>query len=152
MDTKVQAYTEVNSFLKVISENEREKIPKKLRKVFEEKSSMEFEKQYNLNEPLYKQEISRQALAIIALLHINYWCKNEQEKNEVWNLLKQNEQKNEEEKRQKYDIENIFNNRHTKVINSNAEIETVQEQTDMIVYKESIFKRIINKIKNLFRK
>ena len=152
MVSKVQTYTEVNSFLKAISENDRNKIPQKLRKIFKEKSTSEFEKNYNLNEPLYRQGISRQALAVLAVLHINYWCKNEQEKNEVLSILKQNEQKNEEEKRKKYDVENIFKNRHTQVLDNNIETKSTQKQTDMIVYKENIFTKIINKIKQLFRK
>ena len=153
MTTNIQAFTEVNMFIKAISENKKSKIPKKLRNLFEEKSDSKFEKHYNINQPLYTQGITREALSIIALLHINYWCENEQEKNEIWKLLKLNEQKNEEEKKKKYSIENMFNSRNTKeVIDINSKLEAEQNKTDVIVYKENIFVKIINKIKYLFRK
>ena len=55
-------------------------------------------------------------------------------------------QEEEEQLREKYNPDNIFNNRKTE------NVETVAEPVAMIEYRESFFSRIINKIKNIFRR
>ena len=56
----------------------------------------------------------------------------------------ENEQKYQEELRQKYNPDNIFSKKNKNII----EIE--DNQTQLIEYKETIFRRILNKIKALF--
>ena len=52
----------------------------------------------------------------------------------------------EEQLREKYNPDNIFNNRKTE------NIETIAEPVAMVEYKESFFTKILNRIKNIFRK
>ena len=144
-NNKVQIFTEVNSFLNSIDEKSRNKIPQYLRRLFNENSVTEFQKDYDLRVPLYTQDICRETLAIIALLHMNYLCKNEQEKNEIWNLLKENEIKNEEEKIKKFNSKRIFNIEENLNLN-----EKNLPDNKMIVYKENKFLNLLNKIKKMF--
>ena len=62
-----------------------------------------------------------------------------------------NKQKNdrlilEEKKKSLYDVENIFKKR-----NVSSETEVEEETTEMIVYKENLFTKLLNKIKCLFK-
>ena len=56
----------------------------------------------------------------------------------------ENEQKYQEELRQKHNPDNIFSKKNKNII----EIE--DNQTQLIEYKETIFRRILNKIKAIF--
>ena len=56
----------------------------------------------------------------------------------------ENDQKYQEELRQKYNPDNIFSKKNKNII----EIE--DNKTQLIEYKETIFRRILNKIKALF--
>ena len=96
---------------------------------------------------LTEQGISKEALSMIALIHLNYWCENEQEKAELIKIFKSNDYKNEEEKRLKYSPDNIFKNKK-EVVHKEEESQNMQ----MVEYKENVFKRIINYIKSIFVK
>ena len=53
----------------------------------------------------------------------------------------------EEEMKQKYDMENVFNNRKTKKNVNNS-----PEEMGLTVYKEGFIKKIFNLIKGIFKK
>lgn len=76
-------------------------------------------------------------------MYENYWCP-EEEKQDLQKKFYENEQKYQEELRQKYNPDNIFTKKNKNII----EIE--DNQTQLIEYKETIFRRILNKIKALF--
>lgn len=143
IETK-EIYSEVYQVLNLLGNEYINKLPNSLLNMLKENRDINYSPQYNEDEPLNKQNIKKEALAIIALLHLNYWCESEQEKLEIKQILKNNENKYEQELREKYNPDNIFNK-------SKQEHETIAEpQVSMIEYKESFFKRIINKIKNIF--
>ena len=73
---------------------------------------------------------------------MNYWCENENEKNELKQIFKNNEDNYQNELREKYNPDNIFK----KHIQENI----VKNEVSLVEYKESIFKRLINKIKSIF--
>ena len=73
---------------------------------------------------------------------MNYWCDNEKEKLELKQILKNHEDKYQQELRNKYNSEDIFK----KHIQENI----VKNQVSMIEYKEPLFKRFISKIKSIF--
>ena len=73
---------------------------------------------------------------------MNYWCENVNEKNELKQMFKNNEDRYQDELRKKYDPDNIFK----KHIQENI----IKNEVSLVEYKESIFKRLINKIKSLF--
>ena len=52
----------------------------------------------------YNQSISKEAIAFIAGLHYKYWTENEEQKQELINIFKANQEKQEE----KYDVNNMF--------------------------------------------
>ena len=146
-DKTKKVYSEVYAFLNIVSEEDRNKIPKKLKEMIEEEREKEYTPSYTFEIPIEEQEISDEAIAMIALLHLNYWCEDENEKERLNEIFNENEKKYQDELREKYNPDNLFKNRKQNVVN---EPQTISEPVAMIEYKESIFKRILNKIKDIF--
>ena len=87
--------------------------------------------------------LKEETRGLLALMYENYWCP-EEEKQDLQKKFYENEQKYQEELRQKYNPDNIFSKKNKNII------ETEDNQTQLIEYKETIFRRILNKIKALF--
>lgn len=138
-----QAYSEVDEFLGLLSEELRNEIPKKLRDFFKEEKDKNYFKNINVNIPIKDQNLKEETLAIIALLNLQYWCKNEQEKARLQKIYSDNENKYQEELCNKYNYNDLFKKKEKAVIEENI--------VSMIEYKKSIITNIINKIKNLLK-
>ena len=140
-------YSEVYEILNLLGSKYIEKIPKKLYSFFEEERDLNYKKYSNLQEVENDSNIDENTLSIIAYLYIQYWCNNEDEKKELLKIYKNNDLMHEKELREKYNPDDIFK----KCNNKKDNVDNIEEnQANMIAYKESIFKRIINKIKRLF--
>ena len=143
-----QAYSEVDEFLGLVTEEEKNQIPKKLRDFFREEKDINYHKNINPNIPIKEQNLKEETLAIIALLMIQYWYKDESKKQKLLEVLDENERKYQEALKEKYNPDKIFNNKN----DNNAFDDTVPENEEISVgmqiveYKEPIFKRIVNKI------
>ena len=141
------AYAEVVEILDNMSLEDRNKIPKKVYDFFIEKSSKDYIKHLNKNIALCKQDIREDTKEILAILLTNYWCKTENEKNDLLKLFRENELKYQQELREKYNPDNIFK----KCTQENTiEEKNIEKEFALVEYKESIFKKLINKIKNIF--
>lgn len=140
IDRQATMYSEVYSILNMLGKNYKNSIPKQILNLIENKRFKEYNPQYNASIPLWKQNISKDATEFICMLHYNYWTKNEDEKNEIDNILTTNQKKKDEYLKIKYNPDNLFKN------NTNIEKNIKAESTDLIEYKESVIKKIINKI------
>lgn len=139
------AYSEVLEILKFISKEDYEKIPENKIELFELNSNKEYKFVYNPEKTLDEQNVSKRAKAIIGILFRDYWA-TEVQREKIIRKQKNDRLILEEQKKSVYDVENIFKKR-----NLNNETEVKEEVTEMIVYKESIIKKVINKIKRLFK-
>lgn len=110
------AYKQVITILDNMEPEYKEKIPKKLVKLFEENSDENYEFHLDLTRPLKEQELNSKTLVLLAMLNLNYWCETEEEKQELIKHYTENERKYQEELRKKYNTDNIFqkNNRENK--------------------------------------
>lgn len=142
INTYARAYTEVIEILNHFSREEYSKIP--VEKVEFYKNNMDREYMYSINPKvdLSKQNISKEAYAILISLFRDYFA-NEKQKSMIENLLKQNQLKEEKEKAEKYNPNNIFKNRTTKA-------EVTEKSTAMVKYKNSIFTKIKSWFKRTF--
>lgn len=107
------AYAELLEILDTMEEEYIVKLPKKLISIFKKYALADYEKHIDVTKPLEEQEISQKTAALIGMLTLQYWCKSEQEKQELINIFKENERKQEEILREKYNPDNIFNNNST---------------------------------------
>lgn len=142
-----QAYSEIDEFLELLSEEQRNEIPKKLRDFFKEEKDKDYLKNIDANIPIKNQNLKEETLALIALLNLQYWCKDENEKMRLKAIYSENEKEYQNELYEKYNPNDIFKKKEeTRIEKSNMPM----ENTQMVEYRESIFKKIINKIKGIF--
>lgn len=134
-----QAYSEVDEFLGLISNENRNKIPKKLREFFKEEKDINYIKGINPNVPIKNQELKEETLGIIALLNLQYWCEDENEKRRLKEVYAKNEKIYQEHLQVQFNPNEIFKKR-----------EPIKENVSIVEYKETIIKKLINKIKNMF--
>ena len=99
----------------------------------------------NIEESFLNQNLQRETLVILAILNLNYWCENEQEKIDLLKEYAENDKIKEEKLRKMYNPDNMFKNKNTERISEN-------ENKQLIEYKENMFKKIWNKIKIFFKR
>ncbi len=139
-----EIYSEVYQVLNLLGNQYIDKLPNSLFNMLKEKRNISYTPKYIQDIPLNKQNIKKETLAIIVLLHLNYWCENEEEMLQLKQMLKNNEDRYQQEIRNKYNPDDIFKKYKQENI--------VENQVSMIEYKESLFKRFISKIKSIFIK
>ena len=137
------AYAEVLQILKHISIDEYNKVPKEKIELFEKYYNKKFDFKYNPHQTLQEQNVSKIARTIIAILFRDYWATDEQRKQI---LLEEDEEKR--KKLQKYSADNLFKSSNKVTIKD----ETISNNMSIVEYKDSIFKKLINKIKKFFEK
>jgi len=132
------------------SDDYKNKIPNSFLNFMKENAEPNYNPDFNINIPIKELNLRKETKGILALIYRTYICTDEQ-KIEYDSLLKQNEQKMQEELKEKYDIYKIFNERQQKNVVQEPEFDN--QTKEMVKYnKESIFRRIFNKIKSLFKK
>lgn len=144
-----KAYTEVLLILSYMEQKYIDMIPKKLLELFNEEKDQNYQPDINPNTSLAEQNLQRKTLALLAMLNLNYWCKDENEKQEMLKMYSENDKKIEAEMRERYNPDNLFKKREN--VERNDEVK--EECTDIIEYKEqNIFKKILNRIIKFFKR
>ena len=135
------AYSEVLEILKHIPIEDYNKIPKTKIELFETNANKKYTFTYNPNKTLEEQDVSKIAKGIIILLFRDYWA-TETQREKIIAKQKYDRQKLEEEKKKIYNPDNIFKKYNQE--------NNIKNEINLVKYKESIFRRFINKIKNVF--
>ena len=149
MNTR-QAYSEIDEFLGLLTKEQINKIPLKLRDFFKEEKDKEYKKQIYSEIPIKDQNLKRETLAIIAMLNLQYWCEDEKEKERLRKIYAQNEKIYQETLQIEFNPDNIFKNRQDISRNFNN---TDTGSTAIIEFKEKSFlKKILDKIKKIFNR
>ena len=140
------AYTEVYEILSCLNNEEYLKIPEELIEVFEENRNLEYEYEINDEQDLSKQPMLKETKAILLNIFRDYLATPEQnQKIKQW--LQADRVYLENQKQKKYN-NNIFENNKKYEKKNNEESKTI---LPVVIEKKSIFYRIINKLKRIFR-
>lgn len=139
-----QAYTEIDNFIELLDENERNKIPERLRTFFKREKDSNYKKEIDINIPIQYQNLKQETLAIIAILNLEYWCEDKEEKLRLKRIYFNNEEKYQKDLREKYNF--TFNAQ----IKSNEKT-TQKELAISKNKKNSIFSRLKELIKKIFK-
>lgn len=126
------AYSEVLEILKYISEEDFCKIPNDLIRLFKENSNKDYIFYYNPNRTLQEQNVSKTAKYIIAILFRDYWSTPKQ-KEKILAKEKLDFNKIEEEKRNLYNPNNIFQNNSNEIVVE--ELALVEYENQSLWYK-----------------
>lgn len=141
-----QAYSEIDEFLGLLSDEQRNKIPQKLREFFRKEKDENYIKGISPTEPIKNQKLKEETLGIIALLNLQYWCEDENEKQRLKEVYAKNEKIYQEMLQVSFNPDDIFKKKNNNTENQQERI----ENTQIIEYKESFIKMIIGKIKKIF--
>lgn len=149
MDNMI-AYAEIDEILNLLEDKYREKVPEKVRTFFKEEKMPDYTPTIDVNIPLIQQNLKRETVVLLAILNINYWCENEEEKQFFLNELAKNEEEKKKLK-EKYNPDNLFKNKKNNDVSTDKIVEP--QNISMIEYKkQGIFKRILDKITRFFKK
>ncbi len=141
MNNLKKAFSEIDMILNLIDSEMKNKVSADFIKFIKEEKDNEYKPNMKQDIPLEEQNILPETIDILALLKLNYWC-NEEEKKELLELLNKNEQKFQKEAKEKYDIDKLFKTNKTKeIINLPERVES-----------EKFVNKLIKFIKNIIRK
>ena len=143
-----EIYSEVYQVLNLLGNEYIEKLPISLINMIKEKRETNYNPVYTDDVPLNEQNIKKETMAIIALLYLNYWCEDDNEKLEVKNILKENENRFQEKLREKYDPDNIFADKSNSRDNAQNNQELALVETNNLKW----YKKMWNSIRSFFRK
>ena len=119
----IRAYAEVDYIINHMNEKYREKVPEKMKSFFGELKDPNYEVHINPYIPLQKQGLQKFTLEIIALLHLKYWCEDEERKKELYGLMLENQERLERQMREKYSVEKLFDNASATVVKDEGDLE-----------------------------
>ena len=152
MNNRRNAYTEVYTILQDLDEEEYNKIPPEVIETLDTNRNKEYEYFLDDELELKDQPMLPETKAILFNLFRDYLATPEQ-RTKIIKMQNEARQKNKQKKQQMYNTDVFANksiNKTTK-LNEN-EVKTNNNEKQIIIYKENIFRRILNKIKSLFMK
>lgn len=147
-----KAYTEIYEILNYMPISYIRKLPIELLNLFEQNRNKEYKYCVNIDKKLNEQEMLTETKSILTVLYRDYWATPEKkatiiQKEKIERELYQNEL------RQKYNPDDIFKNNNKPknvIIDDDSKDNVFSNNTTIVEYKESIFRKIINRIKNIF--
>ena len=143
MNNRRNAYTEVYTILQDLDEEEYNKIPPEVIETLDTNRNKEYEYFLDDELELKDQPMLPETKAILFNLFRDYLATPEQ-KAKIIRMQNEARQKNELKKQQMYNTD-VFAN-----IQKEDTVQLNSEKTQIVKYKENIFKRILNKIKRFF--
>ena len=142
-----KAYTEILKIIEYLPDSEYQKIPQKLIEELNENSDKEYIFDIQSEEDFEKKELLKETEYIIYVLYRNY-LSDEEEREQLIQLEKKAHNDSEENKRMKYNPDDIFKNKDKKVNDSNEKISNLVAMTQ---YNESLFKKLWSKILSMLK-
>lgn len=134
------AYKEVYVILQNIDKKDYDLIPERFIKMLENNMNSTYNFELNSNEDFENKELLQETKTILTYLYVNYWG-TEDEKVRIKQKFKQDIIKEEEEKRKKYNPDKLF------------EKEEIQKKQLIVeAEKESVFIKLVSRIKNFLKK
>lgn len=143
-DNYQKAYKEILEILKYVPEESVKKIPHEMRDMFEKEQLKTYDFQIDTSKTFEEQELLEETKAILANIFRDYWATPYQ-KERIEIKEKYDRQQSEEQKRKRYNPNDLFKNKN----NRNPDLEKLSN-LPIEVKKESFFKKIINFFKKKF--
>lgn len=145
IDKNACAYKEIYEILKIFPKELVSRIPQE--KIVFFRTNMDNDYEYNVSVDTFDgQTMLEETKAILTILFRDYWATPVQ-REKLINFTKNAQNIVEEENKEKYNPDNIFKkyNKEDEIIEN-----SLQKEVSLVEYKESIFRKVINKIKSIF--
>ena len=147
-DTYEKACKEVIELLKYFPRESVEKIPKEELELYKKNMDNTYEYEVDKTKPFNEQKMLDKTKAIFAIIFRDYWA-SEYQRERILAKEKYDLQKLEEERRKKYNPDDIFKDKEIK----DTQLKQEDESKSMIlVNEEKWYNKIFNKIKSLFKR
>lgn len=145
-NVRAKAYREVYEILKKVSKEELEKIPKEVLIMLQTNMDKDYNYEVLEDVDFEKQEMLRETKVLLAIIYRDFWA-TDYERDRINKKLDYDVQRYEEDKKQKYNAEDIF-------VNVKEKQEKTQERVDLpiVMQKQNFFVKLVNYIKNKFLK
>lgn len=143
MNNSANALTEVYTILQELNEEEYNKIPPELLNAIEQNRNIQYDYELDVELELKHQPMLPETKAILFNLFRDYLATPVQ-KGKIIKMQKEERKRNELKKQQQHDTD-VFASKRKENLN-----QPLNEVMQVVEYKESIFKRILNKIKEFF--
>ena len=137
-------YEEIYEILSYMDEATVMKIPKKVLNIIQEKRNSNFKTKIDENDIFNEKNVSKEAIDFLCWIEYTYWMK-ESRKQKINKIKLDKIQKSEEEKREKYNPDNLFKNRKL-----NQQEHETQQEVALVEVKEKFYIKFIKKLKELF--
>lgn len=136
------ALAEVDMILNYADEESLNKIPESLKKFVKENKS-DYIAKIDPEKDLKEQNLLYETKVVLSVLYRDYWA-SEEERKQLIEYDKKELKKQEDKKRETYNVNDLFKNK-------NNEIGENYQETKSLIVKETLIKRIINKLKKFLK-
>ena len=116
------AYAEVDYIIHHMNEKYINKVPEKLLNFFGTIKDPEYIVSVDPRVPLQNQNLKKYTLELLALLHLKYWCEDEERRRMLYEKMLDNQRKLDSQMREKYNIDNMFEMNSAKVVTSDENL------------------------------
>ena len=137
--------TETIEILKLASQEEIKKIPKKFLEFLNENADKEYKFEITNNISLNDLKIRKETKNILGMIAYNYWSDTPEKKNNFEKILINNQKTYEQKLRDKYNPNDLFKNKL-------SIIQIEDKSTAIVEYKESIIQKVLNFLYKIFKK
>lgn len=143
-----KATKQVNEILKTMPSEYIEKINKNFLIFLNETQDVTYDFTFN---DINEKKLLPETEMILQILYRNYWCSPE-EAEEIDRKMNENEKIYNEEQKEIYNIDKIFNKRSATKIEENKNSYETNNNNSMVVYEKGLFKKVLDFIKKLFKR
>ena len=141
MEELSQRLVEVECVLNKMNEQNIKKIPQEFWEFLNKNKDINYNFKYDDSKSITENNLHIDTISLLTYINMNFLLDAEAKK-EMISLLNEDEIIAEEQRRKQYNPDSIFKNRIDK------HIEQTSENVNMIEYKESVFQKIISKLRN----
>lgn len=138
-----EAFVEIDEIFKIMPINLLSKVPVEFRQVISENKAKDYK--IEIVEPLEENNFKKETIVILGLMYRDFFASPE-EREELQKRDVEELEKIEQEMQRRYDMQNIFDKRKSRITQQNENY-----STEMIVYKkQGFFSKIFNLIRGVF--
>lgn len=135
-----QSFTEVYDIVKHLDSKLYNKIPNQFIEMLKQNMDTNYNVNIDYSKNINEQELLQDTRIILSLIYRDYICSIEK-RQELIEKDKLELKKHQEELKEKYEVERIFESRKQ---------EQTTKKTQLVEYKETFFRKILNKIIKFF--
>ena len=137
-----EVFSEITEIFRYLDKSLLEKIPEDIKNNIISSRNKDYIFKYDKTKDLSEQLIKEETKDLLSMLYLEYCCDDDRKK-QLIEICKENDRLFEE----KYSVENLFKNSK---ISHELEYPKLEKNEMMVVNNESIFTKLIKKIKALF--